>query len=424
MMRALLMLVALLIPGATARAFSDPSLYESAAERGGGAGRYFTGSPLDGHTCAVCHRGGAEPRIGMQGLPAEFEIGQTYEVAIHWAEPTEPHALQLELVSERGESPAVELVAADALPSSARCDSAADGEPAVYVTTVGARRVVGVRDCGASELRFRFTAPAAQRLAFAATVVRSDSSGTPEGDGVSEFRTVLYPRGRAPSSDGGCHVAGASAEGAGQACLLMLIALAWRRRRSADRVCSVALSLLLGCYEADQSVRLDDQADAGNTLPWTGSLLDASAPTPDAATGSRRLRVRVLTAPFVGRYAPRNIGAIWIEDEQGTYVKTLARWAAARAMYLRAHQAKSGGDLTDAVTSATLATHQVHEVGWNLTDRRGAPVPKGNYRLALELTDRDASGPLLYVPFTYDDAPLVLTPPGTAQFRDIELRLE
>jgi hypothetical protein len=136
-----------------------------------------------------------------------------------------------------------------------------------------------------------------------------------------------------------------------------------------------------------------------------------------------QLTFRVLTAPVGGRYAPRNIGAIWVEQDDGTFVKSLALWALTRAMYLRRFEAVFGGDLTDATTSATLEVHQQHEVRWNLTGRGGIRVLNGRYRLVLELTDKDSRGLSLEVPFELADAPLVLEPAVTAQFKDMRLEL-
>jgi len=156
-----------------------------------------------------------------------------------------------------------------------------------------------------------------------------------------------------------------------------------------------------------------------------GVRADASV-KPDAAVTKRPtgLTFRVTTAPYGGRYAPKNIGAIWVETSTGTFVKTLKRWARIRARYLTRFAASSRNDLTDAVTGATLARHTSHEVKWNLTDRAKASVKDGQYRLAIEMTDRDGPGALLYVPFTFGASPARLTPNTTKKFLSMELRLE
>jgi hypothetical protein len=165
--------------------------------------------------------------------------------------------------------------------------------------------------------------------------------------------------------------------------------------------------------------------------------VDASAPS-DAAPqadagpphdaglvpGPSELSFRVLTAPIGGRYAPRNIGAIWIEDGAGKFVKTLELWAAPRKRYLRRFLTSSNGDVTDAITGATLLVHETHEVRWDLTDRAGARVAAGDYAVLVETTDRDASGDFVLIPFAVGPDELALSPPDTEHFLDMTLTLE
>jgi hypothetical protein len=139
---------------------------------------------------------------------------------------------------------------------------------------------------------------------------------------------------------------------------------------------------------------------------------------------SASLTFRVLTAPLGGRYAPKNIGAIWIEDSGGRFVKTLALWASPRKRYLRRFMTASGGDVTDAVTSATLNEHVMHEANWNLRDLANQQVAPGEYQLVIETTDRDASGDSLVVPFTWSDDAFRAVPDDTAHYLDMSLTLE
>jgi hypothetical protein len=114
---------------------------------------------------------------------------------MRWDPPELSHAIQVELSTLTGH-PGVELADADALPPEARCEGEPDGPPAVYAVDLGARRVIGVQDCGARELAFSFVATA-DPLFFSFGAVRSDGSATPEGDGVLEHRSAL-PAGGAP----------------------------------------------------------------------------------------------------------------------------------------------------------------------------------------------------------------------------------
>jgi hypothetical protein len=147
-----------------------------------------------------------------------------------------------------------------------------------------------------------------------------------------------------------------------------------------------------------------------------------SAPSAEGAPG---VSFRVTTLPQGGRYEPKNAGAIWVEDTEGSWVKTLALWASVRVRYLTEYQVRNPShDKTDAITSATLREHQTHEVRWNLEDAAGESVADGDYVVVVEVTDRDASGKVLEVGFTKASEPLHVTLEDSEFFADVELRYE
>ncbi|MBL9019085.1 MAG: DUF2271 domain-containing protein [Myxococcales bacterium] len=135
------------------------------------------------------------------------------------------------------------------------------------------------------------------------------------------------------------------------------------------------------------------------------------------------LRIRVRTTPFGGRYAPKNIGAIWIETSAGAFVKTVERWGKTRARYLTRFNASSGGNVVDAITSATLGAHTTHDRTWNLADKTACEIPAGDYKVVMEHTDRDGPGTSIELPWTKGTAPLTLTPAENTYFHDLLLEL-
>lgn len=149
------------------------------------------------------------------------------------------------------------------------------------------------------------------------------------------------------------------------------------------------------------------------TLPW-------HAVHAQSETG--RVEFTVRTSSPNGNYSPRNIGAIWIEDAAGQFVKTLTVWANRRMRYLYTWDAASGRNTVDAVTSATASSHGTHTASWDLTDVNGDPVPAGTYTLRLEMTDEHSQGPLtaFSVPVGQPSDTLVL--PEENYFHDMELR--
>lgn len=130
---------------------------------------------------------------------------------------------------------------------------------------------------------------------------------------------------------------------------------------------------------------------------------------------------KVRTSSPGGNFSPKNIGAIWIEDANGNFIKTLKRWAQNRKQYLYTWNNKTAGNDVDAVTSATLSSHQTHQITWNLTDVDGNAVPNGEYTLRVEMTDQHAQGPLASYSFPVGDSSNVLVFPDETYFHDIQL---
>ena len=142
-----------------------------------------------------------------------------------------------------------------------------------------------------------------------------------------------------------------------------------------------------------------DIGTAGTGITGAGG---SDATPPPVSSGPGTLTVEITSAAIGGRYAPRNIGAIWIETASGDFVKTIERWAAIRGGDLRTWNQRSGGwgfsffgvssapDAMDAVTGATLTSHRAHTPTWAMKDVMGAVVPDGSYKVVLEVADGTA----------------------------------
>jgi hypothetical protein len=233
-----LWLAALAVPRSAA-AFSDYEVFGLAPlEGGGGGGRYFTTSPIDGYGCGVCHMGGIQPVVQLRGLPeSEFVAGAAYDVELFWLFPQEPHSLTLEIVNTRGEA-AGDIVLPQVLEPADRCtDPEMPNAPAAHLIDEALpRRILWLSQCGASRLRFRYVAPQDVEVTFAMSMVRADRSEKPEGDGVTEIRRVLRRQGFAKQETGCALSPGAARPSSGLALgsallLVALSALRVRRRR-------------------------------------------------------------------------------------------------------------------------------------------------------------------------------------------------
>jgi hypothetical protein len=172
--------------------------------------------------------------------------------------------------------------------------------------------------------------------------------------------------------------------------------------------------------------------DAGLDAPTTFVLPDAppfEAPLPrdtrppdvalPTAPAGSCLTVAVTTVTADGSYSPRNIGAIWIADAQGKFVKSLKVWANARIRHLVTWNmvttaAGSARNRVDAITSATVNSHRTHVAFWSCSSFAGARVPDGSYKVCYEMTESNSS----YQgedPTSTDCVPFTK---GTAAFRD------
>lgn len=142
--------------------------------------------------------------------------------------------------------------------------------------------------------------------------------------------------------------------------------------------------------------------------------------TPPA--GSAGLTVSVTTSTAGGGYAPRNVVAIWIENNAGQFVKTLTVYAQARASDLTNWSSSSGGNKVDAVTGATQSNYGTIYGVWNGTDVSGTVVADGTYKVCMELTDKGSTGNFSAFPFTKGTAAVTLTPGNVSSFSSISIK--
>ena len=130
---------------------------------------------------------------------------------------------------------------------------------------------------------------------------------------------------------------------------------------------------------------------------------------PDVPPDELEFRVRTLTYDS-SKYGPRNVGAIWIETQDGSFVRTLEVWGDTRREHLLAWRVASDENDVDAVTASTMKTHATHVATWDLTDLDGQPVEPGSYRLRVEFTednsnDNAKAGPQIDLAFDLDGIP-------------------
>lgn len=151
-----------------------------------------------------------------------------------------------------------------------------------------------------------------------------------------------------------------------------------------------AVAILGGCVVGD--------VDPVQTAPDEPIPPAGSAPVPPPSGGEEvptaQLSVTYSTTQKGGKYAPSNVVVVWVEAMDGTFVRTIGRWADDRKGFLRAWVAKAGSEDPDAVSGATRANHVPPLTAtWTMKDRRNQTIPDGTYVLRMELADQNSTTP-------------------------------
>ncbi|GEM_PF-5961877 len=149
--------------------------------------------------------------------------------------------------------------------------------------------------------------------------------------------------------------------------------------------------------------------------------IDPDLPPDDAS-------FQIRTRTYAGKYGPRQVGAIWIEDTQG-FVRTLEVWGGTRREHLVAWRNASADNVVDALTSATRPTHGTHLATWDLLRADGTPASPGAYQIRVEFTEANsnnnaAPGPQLSLAFELGAGPTTTTTPTSGdpdRFTDLLL---
>jgi hypothetical protein len=117
------------------------------------------------------------------------------------------------------------------------------------------------------------------------------------------------------------------------------------------------------------------------------------------------------------------VGAIWISDGKGTFIKSLNVWGQRRRRHLSTWNDASGGSTVDAVTAATASNHGTRMGTWDCTGVDRKPVPDGAYRVNADLTESNSDERVMApLGFTKGAAPVDATAPDQANFKNIHLR--
>ncbi|HEY0715027.1 MAG TPA: DUF2271 domain-containing protein, partial [Polyangia bacterium] len=168
----------------------------------------------------------------------------------------------------------------------------------------------------------------------------------------------------------------------------------------------------------DASSSVDAGAASVDTRP---STVD-SAPDVRSAPSMCNFQVASLTRTMNRGYYPRNVGALWIADSTGKFIKSLNVWGNRRLNHLErwvaaTRAAGSNNNRVDAVTAATMNSHAMRMGTWNCTNFAGMVVPDGDYQACFEINETSNSMSLVdCVRFTKAGAAFRMNPPDTGMF--------
>lgn len=141
---------------------------------------------------------------------------------------------------------------------------------------------------------------------------------------------------------------------------------------------------------------------------------------------SGTLSVSVGTKSTGGNYSPKNVMAIWIENNSGKFIKTLLVYGDKRKTHLNVWESSTSSagstfNSVDAITGATQPNHGLRSCNWDGTDFSRLNVPDGDYKLRIELTDKNATGNVASLNFTKGPNPYKLNSTNIPGFSSVSL---
>lgn len=162
-----------------------------------------------------------------------------------------------------------------------------------------------------------------------------------------------------------------------------------------------------------------------NTLPMKKTILSlfiaVVSLTLWAQGAGGTVDISVTTKPNGDGYSPKHVLAIWIEDSEGGFVKTLKLRGDKRKQYLYTWNDAASGNTTDATTGSTLSSHQTHSVSWNCSDVSGETVADGEYQCMIEYTSEHAQGPKTALSFNISAESFAAQPEDLTYFTAMDI---
>jgi flagellar hook assembly protein FlgD len=159
-------------------------------------------------------------------------------------------------------------------------------------------------------------------------------------------------------------------------------------------------------------------------LPGLWILLFLAAPSALFSQTSGTLSFSVTTTS-TGGFSPSHYLAIWIENSSTVFIKTKIRYTNPDDLdHMQTWVTKSGENVVDATTGATLNSHGTITFLWNGTNVAGTLVADGSYFVWLEMAwaaSLTTGKTVNSFPFTKGAAEFHSTPANTANLSSIAI---
>jgi hypothetical protein len=122
-----------------------------------------------------------------------------------------------------------------------------------------------------------------------------------------------------------------------------------------------------------------------------------------------------------GNWGEKHVLAVWIQDNTDSFIRTKFRyWGSGTDDHLPNWEANSNGNITDAVTGATLTSYSTKSFTWDGTDLDGILLPDGDYKITIEeCWSHGPSNVTKSFTFTKNETGSQLTPEDDADFTDV-----
>lgn len=141
------------------------------------------------------------------------------------------------------------------------------------------------------------------------------------------------------------------------------------------------------------------------------------------SAGAHSVTLKFQTQTTRGRYAPEHVLAVWIQDSEGNFVKSLKVMARRYTRFLTGWRLASGGNTVDAVTGPTMFSHQNHVLDWDCTDKEGNQVPDGDYKVLIEFSEVNGDGPIYSFNFKVSSENLEFEPDDKPYVKNIAINV-